>query len=194
MSFQAGLYNAGTGGGGAGGSGPQSHYYAGRHYCNTTNNWTSTGTDGAHNSEAWNSNAGSGATPVPVWNDRGLGVFKAGTKLKEMTIWGYSNNSEVEEMEFALVALGSGIEEGAVYQASGDAAYGKIDILAPTVLVESGGLLGGGLADSTKVHGATISLGDYVMPEDKILILCARPAGTITSTRLFMSSITLITE
>ena len=153
--------------------------FSGRFHLFTNNRWVGSNVSFGQSDSNFKQNHGAGEAPNILWNSLGIGFLPKGTILHSLEFIGRVNNNEVADLQIQLSCQGANLEIGGVGYDSVSESENEI-ILPPTNL----GTNALNLAD---IQRHLISLADYVLDKDRIIVFCCKPLGTISSTRYWIA-------
>lgn len=147
--------------------------FAGRFYLETDNKWISTNVaQGARNFN-WLTSKGTGATPLWIWNELGFGYFKSNSILRNISITGRVNNTEVTGIDISVDFLSGDWVNS--FGSTGEATFTNIT----TASIDNTNF------NLNRHHNWEIDLSNFSPASDGILLIAAKPVGTITTTRYY---------
>lgn len=153
--------------------------FSGRFHLFTNNRWVGSNVSFGQSDSNFKQNHGTGDFPNILWNSLGIGFLPKGTVLHSLEFIGRVNNNEITDLQIQLSCQGDNLEIGGSGYDSISESENEI-ILPPTNL----GTNAPNLAD---IQRHLISLGDYVLGNDRIIVFCCKPLGTISSTRYWIA-------
>lgn len=116
---------------------------------------------------------GTGAVPSIIWYHMGIGFLPAGTILKSLEFIGRVNTTDVDGITVQLSCQGDNFNNGG-YDSPADAQNQVI--LAPTDLMPNAPRM-------YDMQRHEVSLNDYILDRDRVLVFCCKSIGPHTARR-----------
>lgn len=145
----------------------KTHTFEGLYVMSTDNRWVSNDAFLGTSSSSFNQSHGTGITPSVIWYSMGALDLPQGAVLKKITIFGRTNSTEVTSLNAHI-------------SVQGDANYNSIatadntEVLTQLTLIHPSN-------NTTVFNTWDINLNNYVLTKNRVIVICLRPNGTLTS-------------